>query len=101
MNAVTTAVPPAAHDSAQLEQEILTRIARGGLQICEAELRYKLRWNDHEHGELLNVLCQLEAAGLVQSALHFRLTGKGRGQLFAHQRPAARAVSSIPWTLPS
>ena len=31
---------------AELEQEILARIDRAGLHICEAELRYKLRWDE-------------------------------------------------------
>ena len=32
----------------ELEEEILARIDRA-VQICEAELRYKLRWNVGEH----------------------------------------------------
>ena len=63
-----------------LEQEILARIDRG-VQICEAELRYKLRWNEQEDGPLLELLDELERQGLVESALHFRLTEHGRARL--------------------
>jgi hypothetical protein len=79
-----------------LEQEILTRIDRG-VQICEAELRYKLRWNEHEHGPLLEVLDELERQGLVESALHFRLTEHARARLPADYEPPLRYGSGIPW----
>jgi len=64
---------------ADLEREILVRIDRGGLDICEAELHYKLRWDERTHGSLLDVLAGLEGAGLIESAIHFRLpTEAGR-----------------------
>ncbi len=77
--------------------EILTRIARGCLHISLAELQHQLRWDDHQHGELLAVLRHLEAAGLVQSSLHYRLTEHGRQELPTEQRPPACAISTSPW----
>ncbi len=41
---------------AELEQELLARIDRAGLHICEAELRYKLGWDDRKHRSLLGLL---------------------------------------------
>jgi hypothetical protein len=79
-----------------LEQEILARIDRG-VQICEAELRYKLRWDEHEHGALLELLDELERRELVESALHFRLTDHGRAQLPAGYEPPLRYGSGIRW----
>jgi hypothetical protein len=96
MSAVTTVAPPRGHDAA-LERDVLTRIAHGGLLICEAELRYQLRRHGLDYGELLDVLSKLEQDGLLESAMHFRLTDRGRQRVPADQRPAARAVSSISW----
>lgn len=79
-----------------LELEILTRIDRG-VQISEAELRYKLRWDEQEHGPLLELLDELERRGLIESALHFRLTEHGRAQLPADYQPPLRYGSGIPW----
>lgn len=85
---------------ADLEEEILARIDRG-VHICEAELRYKLRWNERKHGSLLELLKQLEQNGLVESALHFRLTDHGRAQLPHGYEPPLRYGSPIPWTVQS
>jgi hypothetical protein len=41
---------------AELEEEILARVDRAGLEICEAELRYKLRWDERRDGLLLELL---------------------------------------------
>jgi hypothetical protein len=79
------------------EREILCRIDRGGLAICEAELRHTLRWNEASPGSLLGVLADLEASGLVESALHFRLTDRGRAELPAAYQPPVRVGSGIPW----
>jgi hypothetical protein len=79
-----------------LEQEILARIDRG-LQICEAELRYKLRWDEQSHGPLLELLHELEHQGLIESALHFRLTEHGRAQLPAGYDPPLRYGGGIRW----
>ena len=85
-----------------LEQEILTRIDRAGLHICEAELRYKLRWEDQEHGSLLELLDELERQGLIESALHFRLTDRGRAQLPDDYEPPLRyGTDGIPWQVRS
>ena len=100
----TLAAPPTASPQAlcDQEQEILSRIDRGGLAICEAELRHKLRWNEARLGSLLGELAGLEAAGLVESALHFRLTERGRAELPADYQPPIRTGSGIPWvTSPS
>ena len=87
---------------AALEQEILTRIDRAGLHICEAELRYKLRWDDHTHGFLLELLDELERQGLIESALHFRLTDTGRAQLSDDYEPPLRyGNGGIPWQVRS
>lgn len=67
--------------AAELEQEILSRIDRAGLHVCETELRHKLRWDEQKAGPLLDVLDQLEREGLIESALHFRLTEHGRTRL--------------------
>ena len=80
----------------ELEEEILARIDRA-VQICEAELRYKLRWNDGEHGSLLELLDELEQKGLIESALHFRLTEHGRARLSADYEPPLRYGSGIRW----
>ena len=86
---------------AQLEQEILARIDRACLHICEAELRYKLRWNEQSDGSLLEVLDELERRGLIESALHFRLTEHGRSRLPADYEPPVRYGTGIPWQVPS
>ena len=87
---------------AALEREILVRIERAGLQICEAELRYKLRWEEREHGPLLELLDELESQGLIESALHFRLTDRGRGQLPDDYEPPVRyGTGGIPWRVRS
>ena len=85
---------------AQLEQEILARIDRG-LQICEAELRYKLRWDEQQTGSLLELLDELESRGLIESALHFRLTDHGRSRLPDDYEPPIRYGNGIPWQVPS
>jgi len=75
-----TAVAMATKEQAvpvDLEREILSRIDRAGLHICEAELRHTLRWDERTHGSLLELMAELEATGLIESALHFRLTDQG------------------------
>ena len=84
------------HVPVELEQEILARIDRG-VQTCEAELRYKLRWDEHEHSLLLELLDELERQGLIESALHFRLTEHGRARLPADYAPPSRYGNGIPW----
>ena len=94
------AAPPAARPRklcATRNGEILVRIDRGGIAICEAELRYKLRWNEARLGSLLDVLADLEASGLVESALHFRLTDRGRAELPADYQPPVRVGSGVSW----
>ena len=86
---------------AELEQEILARIDRAGLQICEAELRYKLRWDERKHGSLLELLDELERRGLIESAIHFRLTEHGRAQLGDDHDPPLRYGTGIPWRVRS
>lgn len=86
---------------AELEQEILARIDRAGLHICEAGLRYKLRWDERRNGSLLHLLDELEREGLIESALHFRLTERGRTRLPDGYQPPLRCGTGIPWQLPS
>jgi hypothetical protein len=75
--------------TAELEQEILVRIDRAALHICEAELRYQLCWDEQRDGSLLDVLDELERRGLVESSVHFRLTERGHAELPRRLRPAA------------
>ena len=82
---------------ADLEREILGRIDRGGLHICEVELRSKLRWVEREHDSLPELLDELERRGLIESAVHFRLTEHGRAQLPADYEPPLRYGTGIPW----
>jgi hypothetical protein len=89
-------VPDPLPTPASLEREILARIDRG-VQICEVELRYKLRWDEQEHGPLLELLDELERQGLIESALHFRLTDHGRTRLPANYEPPFRYGSGIRW----
>jgi hypothetical protein len=96
MNAVALA-PRALPLPAELEQEILMRIDRAGLHVCETELRYKLRWDDLKHGPLLDLLEELDRRGLIETALHFRLTDHGHGQLPADYEPPLRYGTGIPW----
>jgi hypothetical protein len=86
---------------AELEQEIIARIDRAGLHICEAELLYKLRWDEHRDGPLLDVLDELERRGLIESALHFRLTERGHAQLPNDYQPPVRYGGGIPWQVQS
>ncbi len=81
----------------EVDQEILMRIDRAGLHVCEAELRYKLRWDEQNHGSLLDLLADLEASGLIQSAIHFRLTEHGRKLLPDDYEPPQRYGTGIPW----
>lgn len=98
MTAAITAAGPAARDTAELEREILTRIARAGLLICETELRYQLHRHGHEHADLLAVLANLEQQGSIESETHYRLTPSGAARVPANDRPAPRGISSIPWS---
>jgi hypothetical protein len=82
---------------AELEQEILLRIDRAALHICEAELRYQLRWEERRDGSLLDVLDELERRGLVESSLHFRLSERGRELLPNDYEPPLRYGTGIPW----
>jgi hypothetical protein len=82
---------------AELEQEILLRIDRAALHICEAELRYQVRWDDRRDGSLLDVLDELERRGLVESSLHFRLSERGRELLPNDYEPPLRYGTGIPW----
>jgi hypothetical protein len=94
---LTPSIPTAGVVGAR-ESEILARIDRGGLHICEAELRHQLRWNERDHGSLLDALAELEALGLIESALHFRLTAHGREQLPQDHQPPTRYGTGIPWS---
>jgi hypothetical protein len=96
MTAVAIATKPLAVP-AELQQEILVRIDRAALHICEAELRYQLRWDERRAGSLLEALDELERLGLVESSLHFRLSERGREQLPDGYEPPLRYGTGIPW----
>jgi hypothetical protein len=67
------------------ELQILHRVDRGGILIGERELRYQLERKDNHplagEDELLDVLAELEAHGLLEAELCFRLTAQGRERL--------------------
>lgn len=94
--AIGTRRPPV---PAELEQQILARIDRAGLHICEAELRHTLHWDERAHGSLLELLAELERRGLIESAFHFRLTEHGRAQLPDGYEPPLRYGTGVPWTV--
>jgi hypothetical protein len=64
------------------DRQILLRIQRGGIHIGEGELRYQLQRKDNhplaQADELLDVLAEIEADGLLEAELCFRLTAEGR-----------------------
>jgi len=95
--AIETHQPPV---PAELEREVLARIDRA-LLVCEAELRYKLHWDEQEHGSLLELLDDLERNGLIESAIHFRLTERGRAHLPDGYEPPLRYGSGTPWQVRS
>lgn len=106
MSAVTAlAARPAADAICAEDRQILVRIERGGLSICEAELRYQLKTKDSHplagDLELLDLLAELEERGLIESALHFRLTARGRGELPGDYEPLSRAGArdGIRWAV--
>jgi hypothetical protein len=82
---------------AELQQQMLLRIDRAALHICEAELRYQLGWDERRDGSLLEVLDELERRGLVESSLHFRLSERGRELLPNDYEPPLRYGTGIPW----
>jgi hypothetical protein len=69
------------------DQQILVRVDRGGILIEEGELRYQLQRKDNhalaQEDELLDVLAEIEARGLIEAELCFRLTAEGRALLAA------------------
>ena len=65
---------------------ILNRIGRGGMMISETELRYQLR-NDPAAAELLEQLADLEAQGMIESQLYFRLTEAGEAKVPGERPP--------------
>jgi hypothetical protein len=66
------------------ERQILLRVDRGGILIAERELRYQLERKDNhplaQADELLDVLAEIEARGLLTAELCFRLTAEGRAR---------------------
>jgi hypothetical protein len=79
------------------ERQILVRVDRGGILIGERELRYQLERKDNHPlaraDELLDVLADLEAQGLLEAELCFRLTAKGRERLAVERQEPARAFA--------
>jgi hypothetical protein len=66
------------------ERQILVRVTRG-MHIEERELRYQREHKDsHPLGhadELLDVLAEMKARGLIEAEMCFRLTAQGRALL--------------------
>jgi hypothetical protein len=79
------------------EQQILVRVDRGGIEIGEGELRYQLERKDAhplaQADELLDVLAELEARGLLKAELCFRLTVGGREQLAVEPEGPVRSFA--------
>lgn len=99
MSAVKAPAPSRApRHTAELDREILTRVVRGGLLICETELHYQFARHGPDRSDLLDLLADLEQRGLIESEMHFRLTAEGAARVPARDRPAPRAISSIPWS---
>jgi hypothetical protein len=96
---VSLAAANVSADASQPEQLILVCIDRGGLQICEAELRYQLQRRDDDAEHLLEQLVDLEARGLIESTLCFRLTERGQRALLAGHQSPPRAGTPMPWTV--
>jgi hypothetical protein len=63
------------------DRQILLRVQRGGILIGEGELRYQLERKDSyplaQADELLDVLAEIEARGLLEAELCFRLIAEG------------------------
>ena len=96
MTALAVATDPLQIPS-EVRQDVLARIDRGGLFICEAELRFQLRWSERNNGPLLPLLGELEHRGLIESAMHLRLTEEGRANLAADYVPIRRYGTGISW----
>jgi hypothetical protein len=67
------------------DRQILVRADRGGILIGEGELRYQLERKDNhplaQADELMDVLAEIEARGLLEAELCFRLIAEGRARL--------------------
>jgi hypothetical protein len=67
------------------DEQILHRVARGGIHIQDRELRYQLQRKDNhplaQEDELLDVLAQMKQRGLIEAEMCFRLTPLGRALL--------------------
>jgi hypothetical protein len=74
----------------------MTRVDRGRILIEERELRYQLERKDAHPlaraDELLDVLAELEARGLLEAERCFRLTARGRERLAMQPEPRSFAV---------
>jgi hypothetical protein len=106
MSAATSSVRPVAGATGSgaqraplpvAEQQILVRVDRGGMHIGEGELRYQLERKDAHPlaraDELLDVLAELEARGLIKAELCFRLTAQGREQLAVEPEGPVRSFA--------
>ena len=71
------------------------------MHICEAELRYKLRWDEHRDGPLLEVLDELERRGLIESACTSGSPNAATTQLPDGYQPPLRYGGGIPWQVRS
>jgi hypothetical protein len=67
------------------DEQILLRVQHGGILIGESELRYQLERKDNhplaQADELVDVLAEMKARGLIEAEMCFRLTERGRAVL--------------------
>lgn len=83
---------------------VLEKIAAGGFRTNDDEVHYQLARRTRapmpalEVAELLEIIAELEAAGLVATALEIRLTDAGRAELDLPARPPVRYSEAISST---
>jgi hypothetical protein len=100
MTGKSTADPPGARAELSPEvRQVLACIDRGGLHISKAELRYQLRRRGIDTEDLLERLLALEERGLIESALHFRLTDAGLARLPDDHASPARVGTPSAWAV--
>lgn len=77
---------------------ILGCVDRGGLHIYQSELAYQVNRRGQPTNPLLERLADLEAHGLIESTIAWRLTDHGREQLPDDHDHGTRAGTPARWT---
>ena len=77
---------------------VLCCVDRGGLHVYQSELAYQVKRRGQPTNELLDRLADLEAHGLIESAIAWRLTDLGREQLPDGHDSPPRGGTATPWT---